>query len=238
MPEAEVEQPGQVEAEAQTVETETTQINEAEEAPKANAAWAAMRTENKQLRQLAEAVTQDQEYFQRLHDANRYIPQPRQPMQVTEDAEYPQTVQAINQANQIATQAQQELYQLRQQLRERDDREAERMYPELKTDVLFQQLVAEKKLTSEVLGRPRQTIEIAEEVRKILGKRELEISAKVEQETKQKVIEKQIATAEARTTTTSGAPSTDDEELRFKVRKGDRNAQIERAKRLIADLDF
>jgi len=236
--EAEVQQPGQVEEEAQTVETGTTQNNEAEEAPKDNAAWAAMRVENKQLKQIAEAVTQDQEYFNRLQEVNRYTPQAPQPIQVTEEAEYPQTIQAINQANILARNANQEIIQLKTQLREREDKEAETAYPELKTDPIFQQLVAEKKLTSTFLGRPRTTIEIAEEVRKILGKREQEISAKVEQQTTQRMIEKQVATAEARTTTSGGSSSTSDDELRHMVRKGDRNARIEQAKGLIADLDF
>jgi len=238
MPEAESQQPGQVEEEAPTVETETTQNNETEEPPKENAAWAKMRVENKQLKQIAEAVTQDSEYFKKLQQASQYQPSIPQITPVSEDTDYGQTVQAVNRSQQIAQQAVYQLSQMRQELLKQQEREAYRLYPELKTDPTFNQLVAERKFAAEQLGHSMSTAEAAEMVKSDLEKYAAKFVAQTEQQTKQRLAEKKQATVEPKSTTTSGRSSTDDDELKFRVRKGDRSAQVEQAKRLLEGLDF
>lgn len=236
--EAEVQEPGQVEEEAQTVETETTQNNEAEEPPKENAAWAKMRVENKQLKQIAEAVTHDSEYFKKLQEANQYQPYVPDIQPITEEADYGQTINAVNQAQRIAQQANYQLAQMRQEILKQQEREAYQRFPELKTDQVFNQLVAERKLVATQLGQPMTTVEAAEMVKGDLERYAKQYSAKAEEQTKQRMAEKKIAIAEPKSTTTAGASSTADDELSYRARRGDRTAQVEKAKRLLEGLDF
>lgn len=237
-----VQEPGQAqENEQKPVETETTvKSNDNPEPPKDNVAWAAMRVENKRLKQALEQSGADADYLNRLHQVTK--PQPDyqpQPQIVTENDELPRVTAAINQSQRATYQTRQELAQLRHQIRESEDREAEMLYPELKTDKAFQQLVAEKRLASEILGKHRRTAEICAEVDKVLSRRDEQVKVQTRQETEQQLMEKQRVTAEARTTSSIGKSSIADEELRLRARKGDIDAQTELVKKnLLAGMDF
>ena len=229
------------EAVQELVETETTEeINDSPKAPKDNAAWAAMRVENKKLKKALEQSGVDAEYLERLEQATTTQPSySQQPQQVTEDDELPIVTGAINQTQQRVFQTHRELVNLRNQIRESEDREAEMLYPDLKTDKVFQQLVSEKRLASEVLGKHRRTAEICAEVSKILSRRDDQVKAQTRQETEQQLLEKQRATAEVRSTSTEGQSSSNDEELRRRVRKGDQEAATEVVKKkLLVGMDF
>lgn len=211
--------------------------NEVGEAPKDNAAWAKMRTENKRLRETLNTV--DPSYLASLHSA--VAPQDFSQQQVTQvngDADYTQVIAGVNTAAQTAAQAKQELSRLRQQLELQQDREAEREYPALKTDKGFQQLVAEKKLAARVLGHDRTTLEIAEEVDRLLTRREEQTIAKVTADTKEQILQRQAISSEPKGQTSGGRSTVSNEELRMRVRRGDAQAQQEVAKNLIANLDF
>lgn len=226
------------------VERETTasqeETNADPEPPKDNAAWAAMRVENKRLKQALEETGVDSEYLEQLQQVTRQNPQ-QQPgyKQVTNDSDVETVTSSINSANHIAYQTRQEIAQLKAEIREREDREAEYAYPELKTDPLFQQIVAEKRLAAEVLGRRRPTLEIAREVKNLLSRREEQVTAQAMEQGKKQVLAKQQATMEAKTVTSSGQSSYDDEDLRSRARRGDRAAQEQLVKdKLLAGLDF
>jgi hypothetical protein len=225
----------QPEPKTESPESETG-TNEVGEAPKENAAWAAMRTENKRLK---EAVGVDPEYLKSLHGAvsSQELPNQQIP-QVTGDADYTQVTQGVNWANSQAAQARRETAQLRNQLELQQDREAERAYPELKTDKGFQQVVAEKKLAARVLGHDRTTLEIADEVAKLLGRREEQVKVQAAQDTKEQILQRQVISSEPKGQTSSGKSATTNEDLRKRVRKGDTEAETEMAKGLIADLEF
>lgn len=235
-----------VQPEAQPQESPETETgkNEVGEAPKDNAAWAAKRVENKKLKEenerLKEALdSTDPKYLESLRGAvgPQEYPQEQIP-QVSGDADYTQVTQGVNYANAQALRARQETAQLRNQLELQQDREAERAYPQLKTDKVFQQIVAEKKLAARVLGHDRTTIEIAEEVERLLNKHEEQVVAKASEETKAQILERQAISSEPKGQTTGGQSSTSNEDLRMRVRKGDQKAQEEVAKNIIADLEF
>lgn len=239
------EQPA-VQPEAQPQESPETETgtNEVGEAPKENAAWAAKRVENKKLKEenerLKEALgSTDPKYLESLRGAvtPQEYPQEQVP-QVSGDADYNQVIQGVNYANAQAARARQENAKLQNQLELQQDREAERVYPEFKTDKVFQQIVAEKKLVARVLGHDRTTIEIAEEVARLLNKREEQVAIKASEETKAQILERQAISSEPKGQTTGGRPSADSEDLRMRVRKGDQKAQEEVAKNIIADLEF
>ncbi len=217
-------------------ETETGK-NEVGEAPKDNAAWAKMRTENKRLKEALDST--DPKYLESLRGAVGPQEYPQQTVpQVTQDADYTEVTRGVNFANAQAVQARRETAQLRNQLELQQDREAERAYPELKTDKVFQQIVAEKKLAARVLGHDRTTIEIAEEVSRLLGKREEQVVAKTAEETKEQILQRDVISKEPKGQTTSGRSPTDKEELKRRVHKGDAEAETEVAKDIIADLEF
>lgn len=228
-----VDQP-QVQPQSPESETGT---NEESEVPKDNAAWAAMRTENKRLKEAVSTI--DPTYLESLRSATGYQPQmPQQVPQVTGDAEYGQVTSGVNWAASQAARANQQVQKLQQQLELQQDREAERAFPELKSDKVFQQIVAEKKLAARVLGHDRTTYEIADEVRSLLGRREEQVVAKTAQETTKQILQRQVISSEPRGQTTSGQSSQSSEDLRMRVRRGDSGAQTEVAKGIIADLEF
>lgn len=218
----------------QSTETET--VNEVD-VPKDNAAWAALRVENKRLKEVVAEV--DPEYLNMLRGAVR--PQEyNQPEfnPVSDDTDYSEVTNRLNWTQQQAVQANQQISRLQNQLETQQDRMAEEAYPELKTDKEFQQIVAEKKLAARVLGRDVTTMEIARDVKKLLSRRDEQISVQAAQDARREVAEKQVATAEARGQSSAGKPMEDDESLRMRVRKGDSDAQTQVAKGLIADLEF
>lgn len=228
-PEAADQQPmGTQDPETETGENEV-------DTPKDNATWAAMRVENKRLKEALEDV--DPEYLNRLQSA--VAPQEYTMPQVNplnDDADYSEVTRSLNWTQQQALQSQQQIARLQNQLELQQDRMAEDAYPELKTDKVFQQLVAEKKLAARVLGKDVTTTEIARDVKRLLDRREEQVAVQAAQSAKQQVIEKQMATAEAKGQ--SGAKQVVDEDLRYRVRKGDAEAQTEVARGLIADLEF
>lgn len=220
----------------ETTEAETGQTQDGE-IPKDNAAWAAMRHENKRLKEALDSA--DPAYLESLRGATspqQYVQ--KQTPQVTGDAEYAQVTEGVNWASRQAAQANQEIANLRNQMELQQDREAERAYPELKADKVFQQIVAEKKLAARVLGHQRTTLEIADEVSRLLGRRDAQITAKTEEVTRQRIVERQALSSEPRGQTTSGRSYQSNEDLRQRVRRGDTAAETELARGLIADLDI
>lgn len=222
-----------------------TGTNEESEVPKENAAWAAQRVKNKQLAEENERLKQvvssvDPTYLESLRNATgpqqQYTPQ--QIPQVSGDAEYGQVTQGVNWAASQAAVANQKINKLQQQLELQQDREAERAFPELKTDKVFQQIVAEKKLAARVLGHDRTTFDIADEVRTLLGRREEQVVAKATQETKQRELQRQVISSEPKGQSSGGRSAVTDDDLRMRVRRGDSQAQTEVAKSIIADLEF
>lgn len=214
-----------------------TGTNEVGEVPKDNAAWAAMRTENKRLKEAVSNI--DPAYLESLHSATGFQPtQPQQVPQVSGDAEYGQVTQGVNWAASQAARANQQVANLQRQLELQQDREAERNFPELKTDKVFQQIVAEKKLAARVLGHDRTTYEIADEVRTLLGRREEQVVAKATQDIKEQILQRQVISSEPRGKTTGGQSGQASDDLRMRVRRGDTNAQIEVAKGILGDLEF
>ena len=235
-------EPEEVQEEVQEpVETETTEeTNDSPKTPKDNAAWAAMRVENKKLKKALEQSGVDAEYLERLEQATSNQPAySQQPQQVTEDDELPRVTGAINQTQQQVFQTHKELINLKNQIRESEDREAEMLYPDLKTDKVFQQLVSEKRLASEVFGKHRRTAEICAEVNKLLSRRDDQVKAQTRQETEKQMLEKQRVTAETHSISSDGHSSATDEELRTRVRKGDQEAVTELVKKkLLGGMDF
>lgn len=211
--------------------------NEVGEIPKDNAAWAQMRTENKRLKEALETV--DPSYLESLRAANQPASyQAPQVDPINGDADYTQVTQRVNWTQDQAVRANQQVARLQQQIELQQDREAERAYPELRTDKVFQQIVAEKKLAARVLGHDRTTLEIADEVNRLLARREEQVVAKTAQETKQQIGERQVISSEPRGRTSGGQSALSNDDLRRKVRKGDTEAQTEVARGLIADLEF
>jgi len=236
-PESAKEEADQPQPEEQESPEAETGKNAEGDKPKDNAAWAAMRKENKRLKEELEGI--DPEYLERLRGATS--PQEFQSQEspdLTEDADYSEVTKRVNWAQDQATRARQENAQLRAQLELQQDRQAEESYPELKTDKQFQQIVAEKKLAARVLGHGRTTTEIAREVKNLLSRRDEQVAAQTAESTKQQMNERQAATAEARGQTSGGVSTSTNEELRQRVRKGDMEAQNEVAKGLIADLEI
>jgi hypothetical protein len=196
-----------------------------------------MRTENKRLKEVVDSV--DPQYLESLRSVTQ--PQsytPPQVPQVNGDADYNQVTQSVNWANQQAANANTQLAQMRRQMELQQDREAERAYPELKQNREFQQIVAEKKLAARVLGHDRTTLEIADEVHRLLSRRDEQVAAKATQETKEQIAQRQAISSEPRGQTSGGQSSVRNEEQRMKVRRGDSQATQEMAKGLIADLEF
>lgn len=225
----------------QHTESETVdQSNGEAEPPKDNAAWAAMRVENKRLKEALHETGVDAEYLQQLQGVLRpqATAQP-QYRQISNDADIDTVTQTINNTQQTAYATRQEIAQLRYELREREDREAETAYPELKSDPLFQQIVAEKKLAAEITGRKRPTVEIAREVKNLLSRREEQVTAQAQEQTKAQMLAKQQATMEAKSSASNGQSSYDDESLKLRARRGDRAAQEQLVKdKLLVGLDF
>lgn len=225
----------------QTTETETVE-NEAS-VPKTNAAWAAQRVANKRLEEenarLHEVVSSiDPEYLNRLREMNTpQVPQfAAQPL--AEDADYTQVTQGLNLTNQAIQRQNQELANLKYQIELAQDKQAEEAFPELKSDKDFQQIVAEKKLASRMAGLNKTTIEIARETKRLLERRDQRVSVQSAEQTKQQIIEKQVATAEPTGNTSGGNSAVDNEAFRSRVRRGDTQALEELGKNIIAGLEF
>lgn len=220
----------------ETLESETS-TNEVSEAPKDNKAWAAMRAENKRLKDAVSNV--DPKYLENLHSAVSHQPDFTQNVpQVQGDAEYGQVTQGVNWAAQQSAIANQKINKLQNQIELQQDREAERAFPELKSNKVFQQIVAEKKLVARTLGIDRTTYEIAQEVEDLLGKHEEQVVVKATQDATNKVLQRQAISSEPRGTSSGGRSAITNDDLRMKVRKGDSQAQTEVAKSIIADLEF
>jgi len=233
----EADQPQEEPKEQESPESETGKNEEGEEAPKDNVAWAKMRKENKRLKKALESV--DPEYLAKLKEAT--IPQSYktpEPSYLPEDADYTQVTGTLNATQQEMMRLRQEVAEQRRQLELAQDKQAEEAYPSLKTDKVFQQMVAEKKLAARVLGQERTTLEIAREVNNLLSRREEQVAAKSAQEKEQEIAEKRQAIAEAKGVTSGGKSAVKDEKLRERVRKGDMEATTEVAKKLIANLDI
>lgn len=242
------QEPGQVqELEQQPSESETdVNQNEVEQPPKDNAAWAAMRAENKRLKTVLEQSGVDAQYLETLRSATRpQVPQYDFSTPVlTPDDDMDKFTSTINATHTETQQLRNELYSVRNELREREDREAEIAFPQLKSDADFQALVAEKKLAYEMLrrmnpGLPRKTTsDFATEANRLLGKRVQQATIQAEQQAEQRLIQKQQAIIEPQSSSTQGESSIKNDELRRKVRLGDQSAEVDMAKKLIADLDF
>lgn len=227
----------QQEVSKQGPETETGKNDEEGEVPKDNAAWAQMRLENKRLKETIADV--DPEYFEKLRGATQpQVYQGQQTPQVSADDDYSKVTQNLNWTSNQASQAVREVRNLQAQLELQQDREAERAYPEMKTNKVFQQIVAEKKLAARVLGHQKTTLEIADEVNRLFKQRDEEVTAKTTQQVKETILERHAISSEPRGQTTGGRSGVSNEELRMRVRKGDSAAQEEVAKGLIADLEF
>lgn len=222
--------------EAVGAETETVK-NEVSEIPKDNAAWAAMRTENKRLKHALDEV--DPTYLQNLRSMTgpQQVVAP-QVSQLGEDADYSRVTQTVNLTQQQLAQLQAQNQRLQNQLELQQDRIAEEAFPELRADKVFQQLVAEKKLVARVTGRDVTTLDLAREVKKQLERREQQVVVQTQQATKQQILDKQAAVADAKGQTTGGQSTISKEELRTRVRRGDSSAEFETSKNLIADLEF
>lgn len=221
------------------VESGTTQKNEEINAPpKDNKAWAAMRVENKQLKKAVEESGVDAEYLEQLRGITRT--QEAQPRfsPVSPDTDLDTVTQSINDARHEAYQTRQEMSRMKAQMEEREDLDAMKAFPRLKTDDVFQQIVAEKKLAARVLGRNRSTLEIAREVDKFLSRSEEQVALRAGEEAVARETAKRQASTEAQSNTSSGRSAYTSDELSLRARKGDRSAQVEKAKALIADLDF
>lgn len=207
-----------------------------DESPKDNAAWAAMRVENKRLKEALTETGVDPDYLDQINQANSTFETPYVGPQVTPDTDMDTVLSAVNQSHQAAQKAISEANRIR---REMEDREAEREFPELRSDPVFQQMVAEKRLVSEVMGRKRPTLAIAREVAAVLRRREEQVGAQAQQQAKQQFAERQVAQAQPATTTSSGRSSVNDESLRQRIRKGDQGALAQRLKETqLSELDF
>jgi hypothetical protein len=248
MSEVTEQEPGQVqEPEQQPSESETeVKPNEVDEPPKDNKAWAAMRAENKKLKTALEQSGVDAQYLETLRSATRrQVPQYdfSQPVLTSED-DMDKFTSTINATHTETQQLRSELHSMRNEIAEREDREAEMAFPHLKSDADFQALVAEKKLAYEMLrrmnpGLPRKsTSDLAAEADRLLGRKIQQVSAVADQKAEQRLAQKQMATVEPQGTTTGGTSSAAVDEVRRRVRSGDRSAEEDMAKSLIADLDF
>lgn len=219
-------------------ETETGNNEEIDAPPKDNKAWAALRVENKQLKKAVEESGVDAEYLEQLRGINKPVEVQPQYKQITPDTDLDTVTQTINQAQHEAYQSRQEIARMRAQMEEREDLDAMQAYPRLKTDDVFQQIVAEKKLAARVLGRNRSTLEIAREVDKLLSRSEEQVALRAGEEAVARETAKRQASTEVQSNTSSGRSAYTNDELSLRARKGDRSAQVEKAKALIADLDF
>jgi hypothetical protein len=216
---------------AQSAEDTDTQLTNNDDVPDKNAAWAAMRAENKRLKDALEESGVDEQYLADLRGLSRHTPD-YQPTQVTPDDDYDKVTGTINQTNQVAASAYREVNQLKNTLREMEDRQAEMEYPELRTDPHFQQMVAERRLAMEIAGKRVATADIAKSVKRQLDLYREQISAQTREQVKQRQTEKQQAIAQPQTQSTQGKSSMTDEELRMRVRRGDEAAEIEMARRI------
>lgn len=217
-------------------ESETGKNEVEDNPPKDNAAWAALRVENKRLKEAISTV--DPEYLEKLRGANAQQDYNPQYQELNDDVEYSQVTKAVNSAQAEAIRANQRIAKLQAQLELQQDRQAEEAFPELKSDKVFQQIVAEKKLAARVLGHDRTTLEIAREVHNLLKRKEEQVVAQTTQTVKQQQVESRQAIADARGVTTNGRSSVADEEMRVRLRKGDTQALEDTARRIIGNLEF
>lgn len=230
IPESET-QPSETETEALETVEESEEPNE-EQAPKANAAWAAMRLENKRLKERAAQPQVDDQYLQELNQMTGAAPQ-YQDQQITEETDLSQVSQSLNQAQRTAYDASQRVRQLELTL---EEQEMFNSFPHAKEDKLFQQLVAEKKLVSRVMGREKRYVDIAREVDSLIRKDRDQAAEVARQTEKQLNIERQAATTQTPSYSSAGNSGNDTDDLRLRARRGDRTAQEELAKRKLGDL--
>lgn len=233
---AQEQQPSEAETDADQSET-----NEVEDTPKDNAAWAKMRVENKQLKQALEQSGVDAEYLDQLRQASQPVSADysQATTQVDDSAEYGQVTQAVNTAQSLSAQAMAEIRELKNQLENQQDMAARQKYPDLFKNPEFEAIVAEKKLVARMLGKNRTTTEIADEASRLFSKSIEKAQAQATEQAEVRQTQKTQAVAQPQTTTSAGTGTGDSkDELRMRVRRGDRDAQEAVAKNLIADLDF
>lgn len=229
------QQPSETETDAEVDKTE--ESNEVEssqdEPPKDNAAWAKLRTENKQLKQAMEQAGVDAEYLEMLRQAN----QPQQvdySRQLADDPDYQDNTYA-----QMSARALQEVQQLKNQLEFEQDKTAREKFSEYFADPEFEALVAEKKLTARVLGKQRSTSEIAQEVARLFDRRIQVGQAQGQQAAQVRQANKAQVSAQPATTTGPTGGIDQMEQLRDRARRGDIKAQEQLVKEtLLADLNF
>jgi len=228
--EPEVQETEQTEPEsAQADETLTT------EAPEKNAAWAAMRAENKRLKEALDASGVDAQYLEDLKSVTQSSPE-YQPTQVSPDDDYDRVTGAVNQTSQVAASAYREVNNLKNTIREMEDKQAEIMYPELVSDPIFQQRVAERRYVLSVMGKSKSTSEIAREVKQEVEFYRGTASAQTQKQVLQRQQEKQQATAQPSTQTSGGRSTLTSDEVRYGVRKGSEAAGIKLAESITGDL--
>jgi hypothetical protein len=240
--EVEQQEPVQAQdAQPEPVEEETTASSEdtnTDTQPKDNAEWAKRRIENKRLKEAVNRSEVDQTYLDKLLGVTSPDVYSNQSQQVkfTEDTDLDTVNKTVNYALAEAASAKAEANRNR---RETEDMIAEQAYPELKSDPLFQQLVAEKRLSSEVLGHRRRTIDICREVDTLLSQRDQRAAAQAEVKTQQRMVNKQTATAEVNTSSSQGRSTFNQNELRQRIHRGDRDALSESIKNtILADIDI
>lgn len=229
----------QLEPVSESTEIENQEVEQS--VPKSNEAWAKLRVENKRLKEQLTQTGVDSDYLEQLRSVTKpYTQQPRQSMpydnEITPDSDVDTVIREVRQAREEAQRARADVQSSR---REWEDQIAEERFPELKTDDLFMQLVAEKRLAAEVLGKKRTTVQIAQEVSDLLKTRE----AQVEQKTRETDQRRSVVKAQAQTDVvgqTSGGVSTqNDDELRMRIARGDMDALTSRLKNnLLKDLEF
>jgi hypothetical protein len=224
-----------VESETTDLEPSTEEQNE-DTAPKDNKAWAAMRAELKRLKEAEAHSNVDADYLRELETLTgreQYQPPRIDPQQYEEMDE---TQRQILEAREEARRARLEVNNFR---RESEDRLAEERFPELKTDPLFKQLVAEKRLVSEVMQKGKTTLQIATEVSNLLGKQRQQSELVAEESVRQQQAQKAVATSEGATAPSGGRSTFNDEETRQRIARGDQQFTTEHLKnKYLEGLDF
>jgi hypothetical protein len=222
-----------VETETTVTETSTDEANE-NLAPKDNKAWAAMRTELKRLKEAEGQSSVDAQYLKELEDIGKQEYQPQVTQQQYQGMD--ETTRAITQANENSRRA---IIEANNNRREVEDMLAEERFPELKTDPVFKQLVAEKRLASEVMGKRKTTIVIATEVAKLLNIKQQQADLQADERAKKEQAQRQVAVTEGRTESSQGKSTYDNNEARIKIAHGDQAYTEQHLKdKYLTGLDF
>jgi hypothetical protein len=194
-----------------------------------------MRAENKRLKEALDSSGVDAQYLEELRSVTQTSPE-YQPKDVTPDDDYDQVTGAVNQTSRVAATAYREVNNLKNTIREMEDRQAALEYPELNTDPMFQQRVAERRYILEVMGKKKTTSDIAREVKKELDYYRSTASAQTQEQAQQRQQEKQQAIAQPSTQSTGGRSTLTNDELRLQVRRGSEAAGIKLAESITGDL--